>query len=417
MRKRIRKGLAGIGGMYPATQNNGFGFASDIMGFQAQNLVQQMQLSGQTLTPPKINTSFQLEGPNVTTQTPQLTDFVSTQLSNSTTARSAGNTNGKTPFAETKAGKGLAMGAQIGAMASQFIPDQDKDVNEVDGALKNVRQAGYQVMMSSGNPFVMAGGAAAMFIDKMGGNTDASQGLGTGTDIANAVASFVPGLGWLSGKTNKYSQSEAIKKSSGYTGVAASGEKTARNAGAKLLFGAGKANDNTARQKLMDMNTEHILQQGKDQMLASNYGGISLGNQMALNGGVKPLRVASGAKLLEARETLRKQPKAFKDGGKMNVIPEGALHKNRHKMEQVDDAFKDLTNKGIPVVTEGEDGELVQQAEIERNEIIFNLDVTKKLEELMEDGSEKAALEAGKLLAVEIMENTIDNTGLIKEVS
>ena len=64
-----------------------------------------------------------------------------------------------------------------------------------------------------------------------------------------------------------------------------------------------------------------------------------------------------------------------------------------------------------------EDGaKLEQTAEIERNEIIFNLSVTNKLEELMKDGSAKAALEAGKLLVEEILHNTIDNTGLIKEV-
>jgi hypothetical protein len=39
-----------------------------------------------------------------------------------------------------------------------------------------------------------------------------------------------------------------------------------------------------------------------------------------------------------------------------------------------------------------------QQAEIELNEIIFNLEVTQKLEELCKDGSDKAAIEAGKLL-------------------
>jgi hypothetical protein len=44
------------------------------------------------------------------------------------------------------------------------------------------------------------------------------------------------------------------------------------------------------------------------------------------------------------------------------------------------------------------------------------LEVTKKLEELMEDGSEEAALEAGKLLADEILNNTEDRTGLLNEI-
>lgn len=96
----------------------------------------------------------------------------------------------------------------------------------------------------------------------------------------------------------------------------------------------------------------------------------------------------------------------FKEGGKMNVIPEGSLHARLHHMENADG----LTKKGIPVVSiqEGE-----QQAEIELNEIIFRLEVTKKIEKLMEDGSESAAIEAGKLLVKEIFENTDDRTGLI----
>ena len=98
-----------------------------------------------------------------------------------------------------------------------------------------------------------------------------------------------------------------------------------------------------------------------------------------------------------------------------NVIPEGALHKNKHHMEHAEG----LTKKGIPVIDE--EGE--QQAEIEHSEIIFTLEVTKKLEEYYDifysDEStnkekEQAALEAGKLLVYQILENTEDRTGLIE---
>ena len=101
----------------------------------------------------------------------------------------------------------------------------------------------------------------------------------------------------------------------------------------------------------------------------------------------------------------------FAKGGTMNIIPEGELHARLHHMEQ-----EGITKKGIPVISEEEGGEIIQHAEIERNEIIFRLEVTKKLEELMEDGSEEAALEAGKLLVEEILNNTEDRTGLIDEV-
>lgn len=112
----------------------------------------------------------------------------------------------------------------------------------------------------------------------------------------------------------------------------------------------------------------------------------------------------------------------FKDGGKTkedletpeieetnqkNLIPEGALHKNKHHMEHTEG----LTQKGIPVI----DNEGEQQAEIELDEIIFTLEVTKKLEELYKEGTDEAAIEAGKLLVKEILFNTDDRTGLISK--
>ena len=83
-----------------------------------------------------------------------------------------------------------------------------------------------------------------------------------------------------------------------------------------------------------------------------------------------------------------------------------------------------ITKKGIPVVSEKDDGKIEQQAEIELNEIILRLEVTQKLEELekkyyddqtSQKEKEEAALEAGKLLVYDILENTYDNTNLIKE--
>ena len=106
----------------------------------------------------------------------------------------------------------------------------------------------------------------------------------------------------------------------------------------------------------------------------------------------------------EAYQYLMGGLEKFKEGGAINVIPEGALHARLHHMD-----LDGVTKKGIPVIAEN-GGEIEQQAEIEREEIIFRLEVTKKLEELEKDGSEEAALEAGKLLVQEILYNTIDNT-------
>ena len=112
----------------------------------------------------------------------------------------------------------------------------------------------------------------------------------------------------------------------------------------------------------------------------------------------------------------KQESNKIEETNQKNVIPEGALHAHKHHMENAED----LTKKGIPVV----DNKGEQQAEVEKNEIIFSLEVTKQLENLykryQEDTNtqqekDELAIEAGKLLVYEILHNTIDRTGLIKE--
>lgn len=100
----------------------------------------------------------------------------------------------------------------------------------------------------------------------------------------------------------------------------------------------------------------------------------------------------------------------YKDGGKMNVIPEGALHARLNHLD-----VDNITKKGIPVIIKNGD-KVEQQAEVECNEIIFRKEVTTELEKLCQDGSDEAAVKAGELLVKEILENTQDNTGLINTI-
>ena len=104
----------------------------------------------------------------------------------------------------------------------------------------------------------------------------------------------------------------------------------------------------------------------------------------------------------------------FQEGGSINVIPEGALHARKHNMD-----MEGITKKGIPVVTENKDGSVEQQAEIEREEIIYRKSVTQELERLCkiyynENSTQKekdeVAMQAGKLLVFETLYNTVDNT-------
>lgn len=173
---------------------------------------------------------------------------------------------------------------------------------------------------------------------------------------------------------------------------------------------AGEATDRFAAQSAMsDMNNSAYAFQ-----LQGGYQDMAVGK--------KGMKIFSKEQIEHARKVITPDIEysevewidTFKEGGKLqqNVIPEGALHARLNHMDT-----ENITKKGIPVVTQKDGGEVEQQAEIECNEIILNLDTTKKLEELMSKGDDEAAIEAGKLLAREIMENTDDRTGLIKKVS
>lgn len=345
-------------------------------------------------------------------------------------------------------GKGLSAGAQKGLniagglISSTYdaIPTLDEVHNENDATTAGIRSTANKALLSgAAGPQGMLAGAVNTIIDKTGGFTDASQGLGGGIDTLNSIASLaLPGAGWFTKKTIDYKVSDILKQSgASYGGTLDKANKAAQNAGAKLLFGRGKANRRIAAARLADLKVNDIMDENQLAMDASNNPLIGLGTQLQLNGGYQQGGVRVGksglkmdrdfakrvvklskgkkSKVQKIQEEVRAEEVAgFKNGGTVNVIPDGALHKNRHHLEDVDEKFEEVTTKGIPVITEG-DG-ITQHAEVEREEIIFNLDVTKQLEKLMEDGSDEAAIEAGKLLVHEILENTVDNTGLINKV-
>lgn len=113
-------------------------------------------------------------------------------------------------------------------------------------------------------------------------------------------------------------------------------------------------------------------------------------------------------------------------GGKIidpskNIIPDGALHKNRNHLSEHNDELKDqITEKGIPVVSEDKDGNITQHAEIEVGEVIFNLENTKIIEDYWEQyketEDESIAIECGKFLVKELLHNTVDKAGIKKTV-
>lgn len=103
------------------------------------------------------------------------------------------------------------------------------------------------------------------------------------------------------------------------------------------------------------------------------------------------------------------------------------MHKNKNHIDL------EITEKGIPVITVEDDSvetfeeikeqenTLVQHAEVEEAEIIFNKELTVFIENLRKQWHEKdnkddsICLEAGMRLAKEIIENTEDNTDVTEK--
>ena len=266
----------------------------------------------------------------------------------------------------------------------------------------------------------------------------------------STVASFVPGIGTLASVALKglgslfgagvksvkgNTANELVDTSSSYTGEDALASK---KFGLLGLRGAKKyAGLVTRRQYNRDL-AANVLQEGKEDLLAANnVQQQQMKDTLSKNGDdwmyTNTLSAKNGAKIKEVKRLsslynkrlISKEPLKegttveFKNGGSINVIPEGALHARKNNLTEINPELEGITKKGIPVISKEEGGEMIQHAEIERSEIIFNLETTKKLESLREqynkseDKAEKdnLAIEAGKLLAQQIMENTIDNTG------
>lgn len=326
--------------------------------------------------------------------------------------------------------KGLQIAGMLGSTLYDQVPTADRVYNDNDKFTSDVRGTVNKTLLNSKNPYMMAAGIVNTIIDKTGGFTDASKGLGKGVDFANKVASLaIPGAGWFTGKTIDYKVSDVLKQNAAsYSGTLDKANTAAQNAGAKILFGKNKANSMIASAKLADTKVNNIMEENELAMTASNNPFLGIDTQFKQMGGYQQNGVRTGksglkmdrdfAKKVVKLSKGKKEDKipGFKNGGAVNVIPDGALHKNKHHLENVDEKFEDVTTKGIPVITESAGGDITQHAEVEREEIIFNLDVTKQLEKLMEDGSDEAAIEAGKLLVREILENTVDNTGLLNKI-
>lgn len=353
-------------------------------------------------------------------------------VSNNSVEGSGGEFNGKGSKINWK-DAALTAGSAFDSITASKI-----DPNDSLGQQQNeVRNKISDAAIQSGNPIAMAIGVGSKVVDMIGAQTglnidniDKQAGKDAGISGAasgfNNFMNYLPGnsmiWGAFAGKTQSADViSDEVKDVSGaYSDSYGDLESAQKLSNKRFLFGRKKANRfieeaNETNKKMQDISMANtyrkqsdygndIMQQNLNRYAGSNY----MSNALAEH----------GMKLMSAEEarmilTLRRQAtnvQAFEKGGQINVIPEGARHSRLNHLDDVHDDLSDVTKKGIPVVTPTQEGDLEQVAEVESGEIIFSKSVTDKLEELMKDGSDKAAIEAGKLLAKEIITNTDDKS-------
>lgn len=336
-------------------------------------------------------------------------------------------------FSKANIGNTMNIAGQASDILSSFIPKKEQS------GLTTGLDAGYDAA-ANGVGMIPGVGTVIGGAMKVGGLlSDGLTALGVGTDqMTTADKIFDSKFMKLTpmGLVNAFGAKKADtiykdnetweQQGSAYGGSMAKVDDALTKSGKKYgLFsnrGRRRANRQIAEAKRQQNAVADINEEAQDafQSQAGSIDRLNRRNALSMAGGYQSrgmrigrvgVKLPTQEEIARVREILASRTKKFADGGKMNVIPEGALHAHKNHMD-----VDGITHKGIPVITE-EDGGVIQHAEIERNEIIFTKEVTEKLEELAKKGTDEAAIKAGKILAREIMENTQDNTGLMREVT
>ena len=275
-------------------------------------------------------------------------------------------------------------------------------------------------------------------------DTNAADRAGAkGAAVANNILASIPGnsvFGAFMGKTEESQKSQYIDGMSNSFGSSVQDINAAQEMGGKrVAFGKAKMNAFIREQNRVNnlmtsigMQSEMAKNNDVGQLYqvqnANKYAGYTPRLIMSKNGSkfkdldsarilVNNFKIKKRAEKSEAKELAK-----FQLGGKIdkNFIPQGALHKNKHHLEDINpDLEGSITKKGIPVVSMGEGG-VQQHAEVEKNEIVFCLSTTHMVEELykkyQETEDENILIECGKFLTSELLKNTEDPGKLRKTI-
>ena len=320
--------------------------------------------------------------------------------------------------------EGLTMGANLATGAINALDQSfmgNKNFSSQSGAVDTVVHGASAALINSGNPIAMGVGVgleALNFSSKANGDT--VQGFDVNID------------------------------SSGYGNIGHMESKSNRDWGAMIglggLFGKGKIEKQLQQrnaQAQMALKAAAITDDIKFEQEArmSSVSHTLQNNAVALAGGVDTsvLAAKKGTKLSKLKDFHKEFVKKAKYGAKLkqvelsdtpNVLPVGAMHKELNHL----DGELDITRKGIPVIQGVDDNaqtkedikeqadNMIQAAEIEAAEIIFNKEVTELLEDLRKKWNDsdrkddELCYEAGLKIVKEILFNTIDEDAIIKGI-
>lgn len=336
-----------------------------------------------------------------------------------------------------KMGMSGGLQAGLGAVSSVLGGLSTSGLTQEQAAIRE----GIRSAISSAGPIGAIIGSASKVIDAVGSvaglnldniDADAAKRAGIGGKAAaQGLINSLPGVYMFGGRTAKSYKSAEIDQMTNAYGGSVADINAAQSLSGKRMLGTGKANkfikeQNRVNNLITDISLESKLRKSNsagDTYLSQNqnkYAGYT--PQLLLSKkGMKFPELDTARSLINSWKVKpTEDPQKFQLGGKMNLIPEGALHARKHNLEKVNPELEgQITRKGIPVVAQGEGG-VIQQAEIEKEEVIFRKEFTDELERLykqyQDDSSEDIAIEAGKLICFELLKNTDDRSGLIKSI-
>ena len=270
---------------------------------------------------------------------------------------------------------------------AQALGSKDKTIKTI-----GLADSGVQTVSAAADMIVPGAGTALNLVNSIGGNL-----IGTPKSIKQF--SINQGLG--SGFGGVQSNAESTKSATGSYQQAGLAGKLFAGSGLKKRVKESNIQQSIASNLVSNQNKMIDAARGSQDM-------FDLKSSQRQNRGM--YNSPNSSITTNKKGGVIKPALKYKNGGLINIVVDGSLHSRKHDLKKLDQ-FKDanITEKGVVVVSKEYGGTLLQHAEVETGELILNREVTEKLNKLFEINDEAAQIEAGKILAYEIVKNTKDN--------